>query len=99
MDDNNLGQVVGAQEQRKLRARRQAVKSIWFGFGTFGLVGWSVAVPTLLGAWLGVKLDQRYPGHTSWTLSLLMLGLAVGAFNAWHWVAREEKALRDLQND
>ena len=41
-----------------------------------GLIGWSVAVPTVLGAALGLWLDQHYPGTHSWTLALLMAGLA-----------------------
>ena len=28
-----------------------------------GLVGWSVVVPTLLGAALGIWLDHRHPGQ------------------------------------
>jgi ATP synthase protein I len=99
MLDSRLGKAVGEQEKRKLRTRQQAVKSIWFGFGTFGLIGWSVAVPALLGAWLGLKLDQRYPAQHSWTLTLLILGLAIGSLNAWRWVVREDRALRELQND
>jgi len=64
-----------------------------------GLVGWSVAVPTLLGAALGLWLDGHYPGGRSWTLALLMAGLAIGCFNAWHWVAKEERAMREQPED
>lgn len=90
---------VGAKATRKLRARRQATCGVWFGLGMMGLVGWSVAIPTLLGAALGVWLDQRYPSDRSWTLALLVAGLAVGCLNAWHWVAKEERAIRNEQED
>ena len=60
-----------------------------------GLIGWSVVVPTLVGAALGVWLDRSYPGGRSWTLALLMAGLAAGCLNAWLWVAKEEKAMRE----
>jgi ATP synthase protein I len=40
---------VGEKELRKVRARRQKNRSIWFGLGMFGVVGWSVAIPTLIG--------------------------------------------------
>ena len=43
-----------------------------------GLIGWSVVVPTLLGAALGIWLDNRHPGTHSWTLMLLVIGLAYG---------------------
>jgi ATP synthase protein I len=90
---------VGAQERRKARARRKGGDRIWLGFAAFGLIGWSVAVPTLLGIALGVWLDRRFPGRLSWTLMLLALGLGVGCLNAWHWVSREHRALREENED
>jgi ATP synthase protein I len=94
-----LGQAVGAKATRKLNARRHATPGIWFGLGMMGLIGWSVAVPTLLGAGLGLWLDRRYPDGRSWTLALLVLGLAIGCWNAWRWVAREEKEMQQTQED
>ncbi len=91
----NLADQVGAKAARKLRARRSGAPGVWFGLGMMGLIGWSVAVPTLLGAALGLWLDQRDPGGRSWTLALLMGGLAIGCLNAWHWVSREDQAMRD----
>jgi ATP synthase protein I len=64
-----------------------------------GLVGWSVAIPTLLGAALGIWLDKRRPGSHSWALALLVAGLAIGCFNAWIWIAKEDKAMREEQED
>jgi ATP synthase protein I len=88
---------VGAKAARKLRARRNGAQGVWFGLGMMGLVGWSVAIPTLLGAALGLWLDARHPGTHSWTLALLVAGLVVGCANAWHWVARQDKTMRDEQ--
>lgn len=88
--------LIGAKEKRKLRARR-TFRNTWFGFSVFGLIGWSVAIPTLLGIALGVWLDARHPGHYSWTLMLLVAGLGLGCLNAWHWVAREHDAIRREQ--
>lgn len=87
---------VGAQAARKLKARK-STQGVWFGLGMMGLIGWSVAVPTLLGAALGIWLDKHHPGKHAWTLALLVAGLAIGCLNAWHWVAKEEKAMRDEQ--
>jgi len=84
-----LGQVARKAE-RKLKAQGQGHRSIWFGLGMFGLVGWAVAVPTLLGIALGVWLDARWPAaELSWTLTFLGLGIALGCLNAWYWVQRE----------
>jgi len=60
-----------------------------------GLIGWSVVIPTLLGAALGLWLDKRHVGDRSWTLALLVAGLMAGCLNAWHWVDKEDKAMRE----
>lgn len=90
---------IGANAARKLKAQRRAARNIWFGFGMFGLIGWSVAVPTLLGAGLGLWLDKHYPSSRSWTLALLLAGLVIGCFNAWHWVARQDRAIHTESED
>lgn len=84
-----LAHTVGRHERRKLWARRNAARSVFFGFGLFGIVGWSVVLPTVGGALAGWALDRHYPGGRSWTLALLIAGLAVGCAVAGHWVARE----------
>ena len=92
--ESALAAKIGAKAARKLKARN-STQGVWFGLGMMGLVGWSVVVPTLLGAALGVWLDQHHPGKHAWTLALLVVGLAIGCANAWFWVAKEEKAMRD----
>jgi ATP synthase protein I len=87
----------GAQAARKLKARREVGHGVWFGLGMMGLVGWSVAIPTLLGAALGLWLDRRGAGTHSWTLALLVAGLCIGCLNAWHWVSKEQRVMHDEQ--
>jgi ATP synthase protein I len=88
-----FGHKIAATIARKLEARRQPTRIVWFGLGMMGLIGWSVTVPTLLGVALGVWLDKHHPAAHSWTLSLLVVGLALGCWNAWRWVAREERQI------
>jgi len=90
-----FAQQVGAKAARKMKARRHSTQGVWLGLGMMGLVGWSVVVPTLLGAALGIWLDKHHPGKHAWTLALLVAGLAIGCLNAWHWVAKEDQAMRD----
>jgi ATP synthase protein I len=97
-DDLAFAGQVGLKAARKLKARN-STQGVWFGLGMMGLIGWSVVVPTLLGAALGIWLDKHHPGKHPWTLALMAAGLALGCFNAWHWVAKEEKAMRDDQED
>ena len=85
---------VGLRERRKLKAQRSTSRSIWLGLGMLGFVGWSVALPTLLGIALGVWIDSHYPSRYSWTLMLLIIGLLVGCLTAWHWMAKEYREIR-----
>jgi ATP synthase protein I len=64
-----------------------------------GLIGWSVAVPTLLGVALGLWLDHRQSGGRSWTLALLAAGLAIGCLNAWHWVDQQDREMKEDRGD
>jgi ATP synthase protein I len=86
---------VGAQAARKLRAQRETTKSVWFGLGMSGLIGWTVVVPTLIGAGIGIWVDNRYPSPYSWALMLLLAGLIVGCLNAWRWVNSEYKEMQE----
>lgn len=95
----DFSQEVGNKAARKIKAQNQDTPGVWFGLGMMGLVGWSVAIPTLLGAALGIWLDKHHGGEHSWTLALLMVGLALGCFNAWRWVVKEEQAMREEQED
>ena len=98
-DGPTLAGQVGAKAARKLKARRHPSPGVWFGLGMMGLIGWSVVVPTLVGAALGLWLDAHYPGQHSWTLALLGAGLTIGCVNAWLWVAKEDRAMRDEQDE
>ena len=80
---------VGAKEARKIKARREERRHLWYGLGMFGLVGWSVSIPTLIGIAIGVWIDTKWPSPYSWTLMFLFIGLILGCLNAWFWVKRE----------
>ena len=91
LQDNGerMSDEIGRDVERKLKARSEGRKDLWFGLGMFGLVGWSIVVPTLLGVMLGVWLDERFAGEISWTLTLLFLGLILGCITAWYWIKGE----------
>lgn len=98
-DREDFSRQVDSKARRKLKARRHAAHSVWYGLGMMGLIGWSIAAPTLLGAALGIWLDRHHPGSHSWTLTLLFIGLIVGCLNAWHWVAKEDRKMREEQEE
>lgn len=79
---------ISKKESRKIRARKEGERPVIFGFGMLGLIGWAVAIPTLLGIALGIWMDSHYPAKFSWTLTLLFTGLILGCVNAWFWVKK-----------
>ena len=87
----NFQRQIGTKSDRKIKARKEA-KNIWFGLGMFGMVGWSVAIPSLLGIGLGVWIDTHIQSKYSWTLMLLVIGVALGCFNAWDWINKESQS-------
>ncbi len=87
--DKNFIDKIAVKQNRKLRSRRQRDRNVWFGLGMFGLVGWSVAIPTVIGVAVGIWIDETWPSRYSWTLMMLLVGLILGCLNAWFWVKRE----------
>lgn len=86
---DELVDTVARKAQRKQRARAEGRRGVLHGLGMSGLVGWSVALPTVLGIALGIWIDSRSTSGYSWTLMLMVAGLALGAVTAWYWVRRE----------
>jgi ATP synthase protein I len=61
----------------------------------FGMVGWSITIPTIVCLALGIWIDRRWPSPYSWTLMLLFVGVVLGCLNAWYWVKREHGQIGD----
>ncbi|PIS10998.1 MAG: F0F1 ATP synthase subunit [Bdellovibrio sp. CG10_big_fil_rev_8_21_14_0_10_47_8] len=104
MNEKSFSKNISQKAARMLRAKRIGNRNgVWFGLGMMGLVGWSVVVPTLLGAMLGVWIDNRetqsQSSNYSWTLMLLIIGLIIGCLNAWRWVAKEQQEMREDRED
>lgn len=83
---------VRQREQRRLDPSRRD-RNIFWGLGLFGVVGWSVAIPTVAATFLGVWIDAHFPSRYSWTLMLLGIGLGLGCANAWHWLQKERQSI------
>jgi ATP synthase protein I len=79
---------VEKKEALMIRGRKEKGETVWFGLGMFGIVGWSVAIPTLIGVAIGIWIDQTWPSQFSWTLMLLIGGVMIGCLNAWYWVRK-----------
>lgn len=75
----------------RLARREPSAASFWRSLSVLGTVGWSIAVPAVVGAWLGHRLDLRWDSGVRFTLMLLVLGVMVGSAIAWRAV-REHRS-------
>ena len=83
--EEELSKKITSEVRKKVKAKKEG-KEILFGMGVFGIVGWSIAIPTLIGVAIGTFLDNRFDVGFSWTLTFLFLGLIAGCLNAWRWI-------------
>ncbi|WP_150047942.1 MULTISPECIES: AtpZ/AtpI family protein [Methylomonas] len=75
------------RDLRRLNDKAQR-PATWLGMlfygGTLGLL---LAVPIVLGAYLGRWLDGLAEGYSvRWTVSLIVLGIAVGGYNVIRFI-------------
>lgn len=91
MKNNNQSQEdrmldeIEKEAKKKIRSKSEG-DEIAFGLGLFGIVGWSISIPTVLGIALGIYLDKKFTSNISWTITLLFSGVIFGSFNVWHWI-------------
>ena len=78
-----LEQAVERQARRILRAGRER-RSLLTQTAFLGTLGLVFVLPVVAGAYLGRWLDEAMAGYSlRWTLSLLFVGLVVGAANVY----------------
>ncbi|HEY0873553.1 MAG TPA: AtpZ/AtpI family protein [Vicinamibacterales bacterium] len=92
--EDPLARRIAHRAERRRQARRHRERGTWFGLGMYGMVGWSIAIPTVLGVAAGIWVDARWPSRFSWTLMLMIGGLLVGCWNAWYWISVEQREIR-----
>jgi ATP synthase protein I len=87
MADDDLKTQVERQAERMKRAERERPTLLGqtVYLGTLGLL---IVLPVVGGAYLGSWLDGLVPGgySTRWTVSLIVLGVFVGAVNAYLFI-------------
>ena len=71
---------VGSKQRRMEAGGKQWA---WNSITVLGVVGWSVTIPTLVGAAIGIWIDHHWPSRFSWSLMLLLGGLLFGCVQAW----------------
>ena len=88
--NDQLAKQVERQAQRMQRADRERstllVQTVYLG--SLGLM---FVLPVIAGAYFGHWLDGKLAGYSMrWTLSLMFLGIVIGAFNVY-WLIRSHE--------
>jgi ATP synthase protein I len=85
-DRQRLREGVERQAKRidKARRERRSLMAQTVYLGTLGLL---LVLPAVGGAYLGQWLDSLTTGYSiRWTVSLIVLGIALGAFNVYFFL-------------
>jgi ATP synthase protein I len=73
---------------RKAEAEKRTLMAQTLFLGTVGI---SIALPIVAGAYLGSWLDSKLTGFSvSWTISLILSGVFIGALNVYLLIRRSE---------
>ena len=74
--------MIRRRAERMQQMRNEPKYSPLNGLGVFGVIGWSVALPTVAGAFLGMWLNRVAPQSFSWPMALI---LCVGRYGlCWY---------------
>ncbi|MCA8921835.1 MAG: AtpZ/AtpI family protein [Planctomycetes bacterium] len=74
---------VRRRRERVEEGRRSGERSLAQNLALIGSLGWLVVVPTLLGIYVGRRLDGAQGTGLLWTGALLLAGLTLGCWLAW----------------
>lgn len=85
-DEEKLREEVARQAKRIEQAERER-RTILAQTAYLGTLGILFVAPLVGGAYLGRWLDGLYEGYSvRWTVSLIVLGIAVGAVNVYFFM-------------
>jgi ATP synthase protein I len=72
------------QDIDRLEKAKKERNSILAQVSTLGVIGLAFVLPIVIGAYLGIWLDNKLTGFSiSWTISLIFVGIIVGAINVY----------------
>lgn len=90
----NREQQLRKQVERQARRMRRAEKdrpTLLAQTAYVGTLGLLFVLPVVIGAYLGDWLDNLLPGYSvTWTVSLVLLGVIVGAINVYLFIRERE---------
>ncbi len=86
MENKKLSREIEKSARELIKGRKE--KTFWHYASILSVGGWLFALPVVAGAYLGKFLDRKLAGGISWTLTCIILGLALGMYNVWYFYIR-----------
>ena len=83
---DGLRDTVEQRRRRREAWHREGERSLGENLAMIGSLGWLVVTPTLLGLYVGRRVDRAYDTGILWTAGLLLAGLIMGCLLAWNRV-------------
>jgi ATP synthase protein I len=75
------------QQARRIKKAEQDRPNLIGQTIYLGTLGLMFVLPVIAGAYLGRWLDSMAAGYSiSWTVSLILLGVAIGMFNVYYFI-------------
>lgn len=87
--DDRSADTIRRSAERMKHARNAPKSSPLRGLSAFGMIGWSIAVPVVAGAFLGMWLNRVAPQDFSWPIALILGGVVIGGILSWGWISKE----------
>lgn len=81
---NSFEEEIGKKASWIKKWRKKGI--LWETVIIIGAIGWMVALPMVIGGYLGTYLDKNVEsdmGGISWTISLIALGLFIALYSVW----------------
>lgn len=89
-NNDNLHHAIERQSERKTKFERTHKSFIALTAYT-GMLGLLFVLPVVGGAYLGRWIDSSLKGYSlSWTVNLILLGVALGAYNVYIFIREKQ---------
>ncbi len=88
MEKKTFSKDIEKSAKELMKARKE--KTFWHYASLIGVGGWLFVIPIVAGAYLGRYLDKKL-GGISWTITFIIIGIAVGIYNFWYFYLRKSK--------
>lgn len=84
-----MAEAVRTRQDRRQRWQTEGEQSVIGFVGQIGILGWIIVAPTLIGIFVGRRLDRAFGTGIVFSAALLISGVALGFWSAWRWMHRQ----------